>query len=171
MIEQTPWLERKFNFDFPATNFPVIYSRLEGSIFRLEKLLEDATDEICSRSDDGWCIKEQIGHLTDMEEIWWQRLEDFREGKEMLTAADMSNQKTYDAKHKEKTVAELLHEFRIERKMILDAVYHFDAAMLERTSVHPRLQKPMRVVDSLFFVAEHDDHHISTISMLLKIYQ
>jgi len=35
-------------------------------------------------------------------------------------------------------------------------------------SVHPRLQQPMRLVDSLYFVAEHDDHHIAKISGLLR---
>lgn len=42
MIIQTPWFERKFNFDFPTGLFPVIFSRLEGSIFRLHTLLLNA---------------------------------------------------------------------------------------------------------------------------------
>lgn len=135
----------------------------------MEKMLEDATDQQCCRCDSGWCIKEQIGHLTDLESLWWQRLEDFKEGKDTLTAADMTNRKTQEAKHKETPLEELIHNFRIERMMILDAIYHFDADTLERTSLHPRLQIPMRLVDSLFFVAEHDDHHLSTISLLLRV--
>jgi hypothetical protein len=35
--------------------------------------------------------------------------------------------------------------------------------------VHPRLRQPMRFVDHLYFVAEHDDHHLATISELAKI--
>ena len=131
--------------------------------------MENATDEECCRCDEGWCIKEQIGHLTDLESLWWQRLEDYKEGKQTLSAADMDNRKTKEASHKETPLHELLHNFRIERQMILDSIYHFDAAMLERTALHPRLQIPMRVIDALFFVAEHDDHHISTISFLLRV--
>jgi hypothetical protein len=30
-----------------------------------------------------------------------------------------------------------------------------------RTLLRPRLKTPMRLVDHLFFVAEHDDHHLA----------
>jgi hypothetical protein len=33
--------------------------------------------------------------------------------------------------------------------------------------MHPRLKQPMRLVDHLFFVAEHDDHHLALIRELL----
>jgi hypothetical protein len=39
-------------------------------------------------------------------------------------------------------------------------------AELARTSLHPRLQQPMSVVDLCFFVAEHDDNHLRTIEEL-----
>ena len=29
--------------------------------------------------------------------------------------------------------------------------------------LHPRLKQPMRLVDHLYFVAEHDDHHLAKI--------
>lgn len=28
-------------------------------------------------------------------------------------------------------------------------------------AIHPRLQKPMRLMDWVYFVAEHDDHHLA----------
>ncbi|MFL5811041.1 MAG: hypothetical protein ACJ749_16085, partial [Flavisolibacter sp.] len=68
MIPQTPWFERKFNFDFPVGVFPIIFSRLEGSIFRLYNLLSNADDELCSMSKNGWSVKEHVGHLYDLEE-------------------------------------------------------------------------------------------------------
>jgi hypothetical protein len=34
--------------------------------------------------------------------------------------------------------------------------------------LHPRLNQPMRVVDLLFFVAEHDDYHLARISELIR---
>ena len=168
MFSQTPWIERRFRFDFPAGLFPVIFSRMEGSIFRLYSLLSHADDSICSQRKNGWSVKEHVGHLADLEDLWWKRLQDFRQGKPILTAADMTNKKTEDAGHNEKSVEQLVEHFTIERQKILELVYGFDISMLEKTSVHPRLQQPMRVVDSLFFVAEHDDHHISAISNLLR---
>jgi uncharacterized damage-inducible protein DinB len=168
MIHQTPWIERKFQFDFPVGLFPVIFSRLEGSIFRLFQLLANADEDVCSQKIIGWSVKEHLGHLSDLESLWWQRLEDFRMNKAFLTAADMTNQKTNEAGHNEKSLEELLDNFTIERQRILETVYEFDEDMLSRISIHPRLNKEMRLIDSLYFVAEHDDHHISAISGLLR---
>ena len=168
MINQTPWFQRSFHFDFPIGLFPVIFSRLEGSIFRLYSLLANADEELCSRHAEGWSVKEHVGHLTDLEELWWNRLQDFQQNKSMLTAADLANTKTHEAGHNEKNLEELVNAFTVERQKILELAYGFDEQMLTRTSVHPRLNQPMRLVDSLFFVAEHDDHHISAISSLLR---
>lgn len=168
MIPQTPWFERQFHFDFPVGLFPIIFSRLEGSIFRLHTLLANADDEACSFNKDGWSVKEHVGHLYDLEELWWKRLQDFQNNKPMLTTADLRNQKTMEAGHNEKTLEQLLQQFTIERQKILETIYAFDEEMLSRTSVHPRLNQSMRLIDSLYFVAEHDDHHISTISDLLR---
>src|SRR5690349_5895869 len=103
MIQQTPWFERSFHFDFPVTDFPVIFSRLEGSIFRLQSILATADDEACSHSKDGWSVKEHIGHLYDLEELWWKRLQDFLDRKELLSPADLNNTKTKEARHNEKS--------------------------------------------------------------------
>ena len=168
MTRQTPWLERTFQFNFPVGLFPVIFSRLEGSIFRLHSILMNADDDFCSHRIDGWSVKEHIGHLYDLEELWWKRMQDFLDHKTMLSAADMTNQKTNAAGHNEKTIEQLLQQFTLERQKLLEAAYGFDEDLLSRTAVHPRLNQPMRLIDSLFFVAEHDDHHISIASSLLR---
>ncbi|HEV7329713.1 MAG TPA: DinB family protein [Flavisolibacter sp.] len=168
MIPQTPWFERSFNFDFPLSNFPVIFSRLEGSIFRLQAILATADDEACSQSRSGWSVKEHLGHLTDLEALWWQRLQDFLDGREVLTTADLSNTKTFEAGHNEKSLEQLMQAFVVERQKTLETIYGFDRGTLGLAAIHPRLQQPMRLLDSLYFVAEHDDHHIAKISGLLR---
>lgn len=168
MIQQTPWFERSFHFDFSPGLFPVIFSRLEGSLFRLHSILLNADDEYCSHNSNGWSVKQHVGHLYDLEELWWKRLLDFQQNKALLSAADLTNQKTAEAGHNEKTLEQLLQQFTIERQRILESIYGFDAELLARTSVHPRLNQPMRLIDSLYFVAEHDDHHIASISNLLR---
>src|SRR6476469_6852079 len=139
MIQQIPWIQRQFNFNFPVGLFPVIFSRLEGSIFRIHTILLNADEERSSHSTEGWSIKEHVGHLYDLEELWWKRLADFQSGKAVLTAADMTNTKTNEARHNEKTLEQLLHLFTFVRQKMLEAIYNLDAEMLERVSVHPRL--------------------------------
>lgn len=170
MIALTPWFQRRFNFDFPVGIFPVIFSRLEGSIFRLRALLQNADEKRCSQNKNGWSVKEHIGHLYDLEDLWWKRLNDFQENKPILTIADLNNTKTKEARHNEKKLEALLLDFTGERQKILETVYGFEKEMLSRTSVHPRLNQPMRLIDSLYFVAEHDDHHIAAIADLLRKY-
>jgi uncharacterized damage-inducible protein DinB len=168
MIPQTPWFARSFHFDFPIGLFPVVFSRLEGSIFRLYSLLSNADEALCSQNTAGWSVKEHVGHLYDLEELWWKRLQDFQQNKPVLTTADLNNQKTKEAGHNEKTLEQLLEQFTIERQKMLENIYGFDAATLAKVSVHPRLNQPMRLIDCLYFVAEHDDHHISALSNLLR---
>lgn len=168
MVAPTPWFQRSFHFDFPVGLFPVVFSRLEGSLFRLNALLQNADDELCSHNENGWSVKEHLGHLYDLEDLWWKRLKDFSDHEPILTAADLNNTKTKEAKHNEKSLEQLMNAFAAERQKILETVYSFDQEMLSRTSIHPRLNQPMRLIDSLFFVAEHDDHHIAAISNLLR---
>ena len=168
MTQQTPWFERTFKFDFPVTNFPIIFSRLEGSLFRLQSILANADEEACSFSAEGWSVKEHLGHLFDMEDLWWKRLQDFLDGKEILTTADLNNTKTKQARHNENSLERLMQAFVIERQRMLETAFGFDRGTLGLTSVHPRLQQPMRLVDALYFVAEHDDHHLAKISSLLR---
>ncbi len=37
-----------------------------------------------------------------------------------------------------------------------------------RSAHHPRLNRPMRILDLMVFAAEHDDHHLARISELLR---
>jgi uncharacterized damage-inducible protein DinB len=164
MIQQTPWLQRMFRFDFHVGLFPIIFSRLEGSVFRLYNLLQAADEENSSKSTKSWSIKQHVGPLYDLEELWWKRLNDFQQNKKVLTAADMTNAKTDSADHNNKKISELLQLFTAERNKILETVYDFNEDMLNRTSLHPRLNIPFRLVGSLFFVAEHDDHHIADVT-------
>lgn len=42
-----------------------------------------------------------------------------------------------------------------------------DSAVITLTALHPRLRVPMNLVDHAFFVAEHDDYHLTRITELL----
>jgi len=168
MIEQTPWFERKFDFNFPVGLFPVIVERLRGTAPRIEHIVSNERDERLSRKIDGaWSIKQQVGHLYDLEELWYGRIEDFLAGEKMLRAADLRNTKTHEANHNQKTLRQLLITYSDARNTLIQKVKNFDEATASLTALHPRLQTPMRLIDSLFFVAEHDDHHVTKIRALL----
>ena len=168
MISQTPWTKRNFEFNFPVGLFPVIVERLRGTIPHIESLVKNKTDkELGNKNGDAWSVKEQVGHLYDLEELWFGRIEDFLSGKETLRAADMSNTKTHQAGHNNKTMEELLQQFSIARKKLISKVENMDESEAGIIALHPRLQKPMRLIDSLFFVAEHDDHHLAKIREII----
>lgn len=168
MITQTPWIERKFEFKFPVGLFPVIIERLRGTLLQLEATVKNIPDEKLSIKKDGkWSVKEVVGHLYDVEELWNGRINDFLEHKQTLRAADMSNAKTVAANHNSKSIDVLLKQFTDARNKLIGRVKDFDETTAALTALHPRLQTPMRLIDSLFFVAEHDDHELTKISQLI----
>lgn len=168
MITQTPWFERKFDFNFPVGLFPVIVQRLSGTILQLDALLRNIPDEILNKKQgSSWSVKEVVGHLYDLEELWSGRIDDFLEHKEFLRVADLNNTKTHNANHNSKTIAELLDQFSFARNSLIWKIENFDEATVLLTALHPRLKQPMRLIDALFFIAEHDDHEQTKISKLL----
>lgn len=168
MISQTPWFEREFDFNFPVGLFPVILERLRDTLPCIKALVENCSEEILRQKISGnWSPKEQVGHLYDLEELWYGRLQDFLDGRQMLRAADLRNTKTHEANHNQEKMDQLIEKFSSARSRLIGKASDMDEATASRTALHPRLQKPMRLIDSLFFVAEHDDHHLAKIRELL----
>lgn len=164
-MSQVPaWFERKFGFDFPVEEYPNICIRLRGTPARLEEMLRGVPhDALIAKPEGKWSVQEQAGHLLDLESLWLARVNDFLADGDTLTAADLTNRKTHEANHNGRVVEEILSEFRAARRQLLDRVSAFDPAFFARTKLHPRLKQPMRLVDHLYFVAEHDDHHLAKI--------
>jgi len=96
------------------------------------------------------------------------RLDDFQRGAERLSPTDLQNQRTFDANHNASNLSDLLGAFRRERAAIVERLERYDESLIVRASLHPRLEQPMRVIDHVLFVAEHDDHHLATITSLLR---
>lgn len=168
MINPTPWFERKFDFNFPVSLFPVITERLRGTVPRLQAMIQHIPDEKLGHKKDGkWSAKEIIGHLADLEELWLGRVEDFLDKKETLRAADLANTKTTMANHNARSAEQLIQTFATTRNKLLERVQSFDIHTASLSALHPRLQKPMRLVDALFFAAEHDDHELTKMRALL----
>ncbi|MDE3196062.1 MAG: DinB family protein [Acidobacteriota bacterium] len=163
-----PWFERTFDFSLPPEMFPQLQSRLRGAPARLEETLRGAPPELLvNRSDGRWSPQEHAGHLLDLEALWIARLEDYIEGRAVLTPADLTNRRTHEANHNARPLEDILAAFRVLRDNTLRYVRDRDTAMLSRTLLHPRIKTPMRLLDHLHFIAEHDDQHLSRIEELL----
>lgn len=164
MAPPPKWFERKFNFDFPVEVYPTLCIRMRGTPARAEELTRGLTPEQLTRKPEGkWSVQEQIGHLLDLEPLFLTRLEDYRRGAEVLAPADLANRKTHEARHNDRSLAAILRELRAAREKMMQAVDALAPADFARVSRHPRLNQPMRLVDLLYFVAEHDDHHLAVI--------
>jgi uncharacterized damage-inducible protein DinB len=164
------WANRKFKFDMPAEMYPMVVERLRGTPARVEDKTKGLSDDILSkRVGDAWSIKEQIGHLLMVDMLWFYRLEDFLDGKEILTAADMENKRTKERKFNDIPLSEILSEFRASREKLVALLDSVEESQVEATAHHPRLNQPMRLIDSYFFAAEHDDHHLAKITDLIRI--
>ena len=158
------WFERKFEFSFPVELHPNLCARLRGTPARLEEMVRAYPQERLLQKPEGkWSPQEHAGHLLDLEPLWMARVDDYLAGAVELTTADLSNRKTDEAGHNRRRIEEILAEFRKARLQLIERVEGLEAALLARSIPHPRLKQPMRLVDHLYFVAEHDDHHLARI--------
>ena len=169
MQRMTKWLDRRFAYEPPAGEFPAIVERLRGTPTRVEEKAARIHERVrLAKNGDEWSIQEHLGHLVDLEPLWARRTEELLRGAGELAAADMTNQATRDRNHNARAVVAICAEFRVARSnwiARLDACTEEDAT---RSSLHPRLKRPMRLVDLCFFVAEHDDHHLAIVTRLAR---
>lgn len=169
MSDRMLWVERRFAFDFPPEHAPEILERLRGTPARLDERVAALPAALRTRRDgEKWSIQEHAGHLITVEQLFLGRLDDYAAGLPALRPAEMSGQATFAADYNAQPVAQVLGEFRAQRARFLARVEGFAAALFARSAQHPRLGRPMRLVDMLFFQAEHDDYHLARITELIR---
>ncbi len=123
--------------------------------------------EMSARKDGKWSVKEQVGHLVDLEDLHISRLKEMIARKTELTAADMSNRKTEESDHNSQPIDTLISAFISKRREFIDLLNSMDDETQLFNSTHPRLKIQMRPIDVAYFTAEHDDHHLASIRELL----
>ena len=169
MAQVANWYQRKFDFSFPVELYPDLCVRLRGTPARVEELVRGcAAERMVGAAEGKWSAQEHAGHLLDLEPLWMARVEDYVGGRSELSAADLSNRGTFEAKYNDRALAKILADFRRARVAMIDRVEKIDGGMFGRVLLHPRLKVPMRMVDHLFFVAEHDDHHLAIIWGMIR---
>jgi uncharacterized damage-inducible protein DinB len=165
------WFSRTFNFPYPFELLSNLFSRLRGTPARLEAVFHGASAQQRTEKPAGkWSAQEHAGHLLDLETLWRTRLDDFFSSTtQQLTPADLTNRATDEAHFNAQQIESILRNFRTARARLLAESAKRDLASAARTLPHPRLKVPMRAIDHLYFVAEHDDHHLAEIERLLAV--
>lgn len=160
-METKKWFERKFEFDFGPDHYAAIYLQLKQAPDRLRQVSDGIEAAVlANQPEGGWSIKEHTGHLSVMEPIWRIRFHDIDKGAPVLSPADLTNRATSEANFNLSDIGGLLDQFLAERMTTLALLDNLNMLDESRTSLHPRMQQPMRMIDLAYFVAEHDEHHI-----------
>lgn len=168
-MSTSKWFERKFDFSFNVNEFTTIYQRLQQAPNTLAAILLNKPDHTLVHQPDGkWSVKEHTGHLSILEPLWRTRIHDILEKKPILTPTDLDNKATSEAGFNEYGITELVRKFIEERRATLSLLHSINVQDSSQTSLHPRMQQPMRIIDILYFTAEHDDHHIAVIRELIQ---
>jgi len=169
-MKQEKWFDRNFHFQHNQFILPSIIERLSGTAVRLEDKIKGIPDSrLIKTVDNGWSVKEHIGHLTDLEPLWQGRLEDILDGLAEQRATDLQNNLTNQANHNARSVQELIQQFQNARQLSIQSLLSITDDDVFKSALHPRLKIPMNILDLWVFVAEHDDHHLASISTLLSI--
>jgi len=163
------WFDRKFKFNLPVEMYPMVVERLRGTPARIEDKVSNLPEVTLTKKEgESWSIKEQVGHLIVVEQLWDWRINDFMKGADRLSEADPSNSKTKDTDFNSQNIANLVKQFREVRESLVERFELFGVAGAGKSAIHPRLNQPMRVIDSAFFAAEHDDHHLAKMTDLVR---
>ena len=164
------WFERQFPFPVSAHILPDVLARLASAPDRAAAALRGQPRErLLAKSDGKWSAQEHAGHLLDLEPLWLARVEDYLTMKDQLTPADLTNQKTHLANHNQQPLESILTRFQTARRELLQRANLPEPLFTARAILHPRLGVSLRLIDHLYFVAEHDDHHLAAIASLLAL--
>jgi hypothetical protein len=164
-MERIQWFQRQFITPQPPGMLPFFLDRLDGTLVRLREKTKNVPDNILTEKlDDKWSIKENIGHLADLEVIAIKRIDEIAKGISPMMSAIIPPQQDYNAQPLQH-ILDYLEKNRRESLRILSAI---DDDGLAKRSLHPRLKIEMTPVDLAMFHAEHDDHHLVRINEILK---
>ena len=169
MTEQMLWADRTFDFSFPVGFYREILERLRGAPARMDDRVLGTPAELLKRRDGGkWSVQEHVAHLADLDEtLLAGRLDDYAAEVTRLRPADMTNALTEEADHNALAIADVLDRFRQTRGVIVERLSALPPDALAQVAHHPRLNRAMRLVDLMYFHAEHDDYHIARVTELL----
>ncbi len=162
-MEKLQWFERVFSFGLPKGMLPFYIERLEGTSSRIEKKVGGIPERILSyRLDNKWSVKENIGHLAEVDEIANKRIDEMIAGISPMSPAVFEPRPYHDW-----DISTVLAYFRSNRRKNIERYKSLTSSELGKSALHPRLKLMMTPVDLAWFDAEHDDHHLVRINEIL----
>ena len=163
-MKKLEWFERQFVFNIYPGMMPFFFERLEGTLVRLEKKIENQPDSLLSQKLDGkWSVKQNIGHLGEVDNVAFKRIDEMLNGITLMSPAVFEPLQDYNTL----SIQEVFHFFKLKRLENLRRYRTLTEVERLQSSVHPRLKVRMTPVDLAFFDAEHDDHHLVRINEIL----
>lgn len=163
------WFDRKFDFGSDAGQFHNLLSRLQDFPVRLEETVNAIPEELLTvRTEHKWSVNENVGHLCLLERLWRNRFREIQNGSLQLLPADLNNTATDQSRFNEFSGEELLKGFGYERAETVGFLEQMGSNDLLKHSIHPRLNQSMSVTDLMYFVAEHDEHHLNAIRRIIQ---
>ncbi len=169
-MKRTNWFDRVFPPQTDIGVFPCILERLSGTAARLNEKMNVHSRALITlgATDKKWSVKKEIGHLIDLEPLWLARTLEILADKKNLKVADLNNTKTHETPHDARSFDDLIQDFRENRQALMTVLEGVTEVDLKKAAVHPRLGTPMTIIDLAYFVAEHDDHHLAQMSILMS---
>jgi len=169
MMRPVPWSQRELSFGRGLDELPVLMERARGTPHRLRALLQHRSPEALSlRLSGTWSVMEHLGHLIVLQDRFEERVTDFELRRTRLCVIDLSDQERMLAGQRVRSLGDVLEELHLKRKAFLRRVERLSRASLLHVASHPCKDRPMRPMDMLLWIAEHDDHHLATMRGLLS---
>ena len=167
MSHKEDWLNIKFNFDSPTSDYHKFMDFLRETPKKVESLVNGLPAEVLTRRDgDSWSIQENVGHFLTVESLFLGRMEDYQKNAEVLRPARFEDNPTDKEQFNRKDLRWILDQFREQRAIYMAILDDLQTEEFGKTSWHPRLEKPMRICDMLQFHSAHDQHHLARIQEL-----
>jgi len=166
-VTELPWFERNMVFGKPKEMLPYFLERLDGTIVRIQSKVKGVSEtSLAKQLDSKWSVKQNVGHLADVEEIGNKRIQEIISGISPMSPAVVEPKLDYNNIPMSEII-ERLAKFRNENIVKYQSLSEAD---LDKTSLHPRFKVLMTPVDLAWFKAEHDDHHLVKINFILNKY-
>lgn len=163
-MQEIPWFERKLTFGATKDMLPYFLERLSGTSVRMAAKVKAVSNDVLSTQFDGkWSIKQNIGHLAEVDEINYRRIDEILKGVPTMSPAVFEPKGDYNAM----SIQAVLDYFDSTRKKNMARYNQLKEDELGKASLHPRLKVLMSPVDLAWFDAEHDDHHLVKINFIL----
>jgi hypothetical protein len=80
----------------------------------------------------------------------------------------LRNRETHEANHNGREVGDLLASFRAERDSLVRRLGELDESTWGNAAFQLQLGRPMRIVDVVCMVGEHDDYHLARVRQLSR---